>query len=62
MAIESFSIPFSQTAVDDLRDRLARMRWPDEISTANWEYGVNLSFIVSRLRNRTASIQNNPEY
>jgi pimeloyl-ACP methyl ester carboxylesterase len=45
MGIEPFSIPFSQPAVDDLRDRLRRTRWPDEISGANWEYGVDLSFL-----------------
>jgi len=45
MGIESFSVPFSQPAVDDLRDRLARTRWPDEIPEANWEYGVDLSFL-----------------
>jgi pimeloyl-ACP methyl ester carboxylesterase len=45
MGIEPFIIPFSQSAVDDLRDRLRRTRWPDEIPGANWEYGVNLSFL-----------------
>ncbi|MBV8216532.1 MAG: epoxide hydrolase N-terminal domain-containing protein, partial [Verrucomicrobia bacterium] len=45
MGIAPFSIPFSQTAVDDLRDRLRRTRWPDEIQGANWEYGVDLNFL-----------------
>jgi pimeloyl-ACP methyl ester carboxylesterase len=45
MGIEPFTIPFSEPAVDDLRDRLRRTRWPDEISGANWEYGVDLSFL-----------------
>jgi pimeloyl-ACP methyl ester carboxylesterase len=45
MAIEAFSIPFSQPAVDDLRDRLQRTRWPDEIAGANWGYGVDLKFL-----------------
>jgi hypothetical protein len=45
MGIEPFSIPFSQPAVDDLRGRLERTRWPDEIPGANWEYGVDLSFL-----------------
>ena len=45
MSIESFAIPFSQPALDDLRDRLRRTRWPDEISGANWEYGVDISFL-----------------
>src|ERR1700756_4062523 len=45
MGIESFSIPFSQPAVDDLRGRLERTRWPDEMPGANWEYGVDLKFL-----------------
>jgi pimeloyl-ACP methyl ester carboxylesterase len=45
MGIEPFTIPFSEPAVDDLRDRLRRTRWPDEIPGANWEYGVDLSFL-----------------
>jgi pimeloyl-ACP methyl ester carboxylesterase len=45
MGIEPFTISFSQPAVDDLRDRLGRTRWPDEIPGANWDYGVSLSFL-----------------
>jgi pimeloyl-ACP methyl ester carboxylesterase len=43
--ISPFSIPYSQAAVDDLRDRLARTRWPDEIPGSGWQYGVNLEFL-----------------
>jgi pimeloyl-ACP methyl ester carboxylesterase len=39
--IEPYSLPFSQFAVDDLRDRLRRTRWPDEISGSNWMYGFD---------------------
>jgi pimeloyl-ACP methyl ester carboxylesterase len=42
MPITPYAIPFSQAAVDDLRDRLARTRWPDDIPGAAWEYGFNL--------------------
>jgi pimeloyl-ACP methyl ester carboxylesterase len=45
MRIAPFTIPFSQPAVDDLRERLRRTRWPDEIPGANWEYGVDLKFL-----------------
>jgi pimeloyl-ACP methyl ester carboxylesterase len=45
MGIEPFTIPFSQPALDDLRDRLRRTRWPDEIPGASWECGVDLSFL-----------------
>jgi pimeloyl-ACP methyl ester carboxylesterase len=45
MALEPFSIPFSQPAIDDLRDRLGRTRWLDEIPGSAWEYGVSLEFL-----------------
>jgi pimeloyl-ACP methyl ester carboxylesterase len=45
MPVEPFSLPFSQSAVNDLRDRLARTRWPDEIPNCAWEYGFSLAFL-----------------
>ena len=45
MPLEPFSVPFSHEAVDDLRDRLARTRWPDEIPGSGWEYGFDLRFL-----------------
>jgi pimeloyl-ACP methyl ester carboxylesterase len=42
MPSEPFSIPFSQPAVDDLRARLDRTRWPDEISGSGSDYGFDL--------------------
>lgn len=45
MPIVPFVLPFSQLAVDDLRDRLARTRWPDEIPGTAWEYGISLKFL-----------------
>jgi pimeloyl-ACP methyl ester carboxylesterase len=45
MGIKPFSIPFSQAAVDDLRARLERTRWPDQIQGSAWEYGVDLQFL-----------------
>ena len=45
MPIEPFSPPFSQAAVADLQDRLARTRWIDEISGSGWRYGLNLDFL-----------------
>ena len=43
--IEPFSPPYSDAAVEDLRLRLARTRWPDEIPGSGWEYGVDLEFM-----------------
>ena len=45
MSIQPFSLPYSEAAVEDLRLRLARTRWPDEIPGSGWEYGVDLNFM-----------------
>jgi pimeloyl-ACP methyl ester carboxylesterase len=45
MPVDSFSIPFSQLAVDDLRDRLLRTRWLDEPAGSAWTYGVDREFL-----------------
>jgi len=45
MAIQSFSLPYSASAVEDLRARLQRTRWPDEIHGSGWEYGASLDYM-----------------
>jgi len=45
VSIESFSLPYSEAAVEDLRLRLARTRWPDEIPGSGWTYGIDLNFM-----------------
>jgi pimeloyl-ACP methyl ester carboxylesterase len=45
MVIERFALPYSQGAVDDLRERLPRTRWPDEIPGAPWERGADLRYL-----------------
>ena len=45
MPVIPFSIPFSQLAVDDLRDRLRRTRWLDEIPGSASTYGVDRQFL-----------------
>jgi pimeloyl-ACP methyl ester carboxylesterase len=45
MAINPFAIPSSQQAVDDLRDRLSRTRWLDEIPGSHWVYGFDRQFL-----------------
>jgi len=42
--IRRFRIDVPQTDLDDLRDRLARTRWPDELPEAGWDYGVPLAY------------------
>lgn len=45
MPIQPFSPPFSQASLDDLRERLSRTRWVDEIAGSGWQYGFNLEFL-----------------
>jgi epoxide hydrolase len=43
--IKPFRVDIPQTALDDLRDRLGRTRWPDELPDAGWSYGVPLGYL-----------------
>src|SRR5215475_14023917 len=42
--IERLEIKIPDQAIDDLRMRLQRTRWTDEIVNYSWEYGANLSY------------------
>ena len=45
-AIYPFRIEIPQAALDDLRDRLLRTRWPREIGdNSNWQAGTNLAYM-----------------
>lgn len=43
--IRPFRVEVPQADVDDLRDRLARTRWPRSIPGAGWERGVPLDYL-----------------
>jgi len=43
--IRQFRIDIAQADLDDLRDRLARTRWPDELPGVGWSYGVSLGYL-----------------
>lgn len=45
MAIEPFRLNVPEAELDDLRSRLDRIRWPDEIPDVGWEYGVPLGYL-----------------
>jgi pimeloyl-ACP methyl ester carboxylesterase len=45
MSIQSFTIAIPQATLDDLQERLARTRWPDEVEEAGWNYGTNLAYM-----------------
>jgi epoxide hydrolase len=45
MNIQPFYVDIPQATLDDLRERLARTRWPDEVEGAGWDYGTNLAYL-----------------
>ncbi len=45
MSIQPFNIHIPQATLDDLRERLVRTRWPDEVEGAGWDYGTNLQYM-----------------
>ncbi len=47
MSIQPFKINIPQATLDDLRERLSRTRWPDEVEGAGWDYGTNLDYLKS---------------
>jgi microsomal epoxide hydrolase len=40
-----FTIAVPEEVLDDLRQRLAATRWPDEIPDTGWQYGSNLAYV-----------------
>jgi microsomal epoxide hydrolase len=44
-SIRPFHIEIPQAQLDDLHDRLARTRWPDELPGVGWAYGVPLNYL-----------------
>jgi hypothetical protein len=40
--IEEVRIDIPQADLDDLRDRLGRTRWPDQLPGVAWDYGIAL--------------------
>ncbi|MGH3089390.1 MAG: epoxide hydrolase family protein [Rubrobacteraceae bacterium] len=45
MDIRPFNVNIPQEDLDDLRERLARTRWPDELPGADWNYGAPLNYL-----------------
>lgn len=45
MNVQSFTVNIAQSVLDDLHERLARTRWPDEVEGAAWDYGTNLTYL-----------------
>jgi epoxide hydrolase len=43
--ISPYRVDIPQGALDDLRDRLGRTRWPDELPGVGWDLGVPLDYL-----------------
>lgn len=43
--IEPYKIEVSDEVLNDLRERLARTRFPGEVPNTGWEYGTNLAYL-----------------
>jgi pimeloyl-ACP methyl ester carboxylesterase len=43
--VSSFRIEIPETELEDLRGRLARTQWPDELPGVGWSYGVPLEYV-----------------
>jgi epoxide hydrolase len=43
--IRPFRIDIAQEDLDDLRARLARTRWPDQLPGTGWDYGIPLAVV-----------------
>lgn len=48
--MEPFTLDVSPSVLDDLRDRLVRTRWPDQVDGAGWDYGTELSYLKQLVR------------
>ena len=44
-AIEQFHVHLDESLLEDLRDRLERSRFPDQIDGTGWEYGVPIDYL-----------------
>jgi hypothetical protein len=45
MQVERFSIDIDEAVLDDLRERLARTRWPGEAPGGAWEQGTDSAYL-----------------
>jgi pimeloyl-ACP methyl ester carboxylesterase len=50
MICDPFTIQVSEDVLIDLKQRLARTRWPDSLPDAGWDYGTNLFYLQQLVR------------
>jgi hypothetical protein len=46
-SIRPFTVAIADSEIDDLKQRLARTRWPDPETVADWSQGVRLEHAKS---------------
>ena len=44
-AIKPFKIHIEEAVIVDLKDRLARTRWPEQIPGSGWDNGVEIGYL-----------------
>jgi pimeloyl-ACP methyl ester carboxylesterase len=45
MQIEPFRVEIAPDVLEDLKARLRRTRWPDQVQDSGWRYGTNLDYL-----------------
>jgi pimeloyl-ACP methyl ester carboxylesterase len=45
MTLRPFQIAVPDAVLDDLRERLARTRWPDALPGTGWDYGADVDYV-----------------
>jgi hypothetical protein len=45
MDIRPFTVDVSEPALVDLRERIARTRWPDQYEDGGWELGTDKNYL-----------------
>lgn len=45
MAVQPYKIEIPDSVLNDLKSRLERTRWPDELPDTGWDYGSNLDYV-----------------
>jgi len=45
MSTSPYTISVPDAVLDDLRNRLAHTRWPDEVEGGGWDYGTSLEYL-----------------
>jgi len=43
--VRPFRVDVPEAVLEDLRERLARTRWPDQIPGSGWDYGTDLAYL-----------------